>query len=139
MRALCFCALTLALTSGACGDAAGVTTGPTPVTLSTSVFSGRLEVGAARFYSFTSEGGTISVTLASVTSPQTGMAVDTPLSLGLGVPRGTGCDASPRMEATAALFPQLSRALTAGVYCIEISDNGGLSGAVNFAVRFQYP
>ena len=131
-------AVCCALSPG-CGDAVQGTTGPTQVSPSIAMFSGRLEVGATRFYSFTmSEGGTMNATLASITSASTGAPVSESLAIGFGTPRGTGCDAAPRVEATAALVPQLTRAVVPGVYCLEVSDTAGLAAAVNFAIRFVY-
>lgn len=129
----------LAASAAACGDAVGATTGPTEITPSTQVFSGRLEVGSTRFYSFTmSQGGTMNATLASIASVTTGNPVAASLSIGFGTPRGTGCDAAPRVDAAAALMPHITRAVVPGVYCLEIADSGRLTEAVAFAVRFVY-
>ena len=80
----------------------------------------------------------MNATLASITSASTGAPVSESLAIGFGTPRGTGCDAAPRVEATAALVPQLTRAVVPGVYCLEVSDTAGLAEAVNIAVRFVY-
>ena len=70
-----------------CKDEPATPTGPTTTTptVFTEHFVGDLPVGGSRFQSFTvAQSGTVSATLASVTSPRTGAPVDVPLGIGIG-------------------------------------------------------
>lgn len=128
------------LASGCSGDATSVT-GPTEITVTTELFAGTLAVGGSKFYSFSVSqgGGTVSVMLASVTSPHSGAALPHPLGLGLGIPAGTGCALSQSLVTSASLVTQLSRALMPGIYCVSVYDTGTLPSDVNFALRFLHP
>ena len=130
-----------ALAAAACGTGDTTTpTGPTTVTLTTETFAGSLAVGGSRFYSFSvSSGGTVRVTLASVTSPADGTALGHALEIGLGTPAGTGCATSVVGQAAPALVAQLLSSSQPGVRCVRVSDVGELTGPVNFAVRFTHP
>jgi hypothetical protein len=122
-----------------CGESVDSVTGPTAVTPTTEHFAGTLAVGQSRFYSFSvTQAGSATFMLASVTLFGSGIAVSTPLGLGLGVPQGTSCAVSARVDVTPALVAQLTQSIEPGVYCVEVADIGRLTAAVNFAVRFTH-
>lgn len=124
----------------ACADGAATGTSPTVITTQTQTFTSSLAVGASRFYSFSvTQGGTVYVTLASVSSPATGHALADQLEIGLGTPAGTGCSTTATLVTRPSLAAQLQRALTPGTYCVRVADAGQLVAPVNFAVRFTYP
>ena len=132
----------VALVSARCGRSLDTPTTPTTTaaTSRTAHFGGSLTVGETRFYSFTiTQAGTITAMLASITSPRTGAALDTELGLGIGRPAGTGCALSASVNTTAALKAHLQESAAAGIYCINVSDVGRLTGDVDFVVRFTYP
>jgi hypothetical protein len=131
----------LSMFAAACSEPATSVTGPTVITVSTEHFTGTLVVRGAKFFSFgvTQGGGTVSVMLASVTSPATGAALPHALGLGLGIPAGTGCALSHSLTTPASLTTQLSTSLTPGIYCVSVYDPGTLPMDVNFALRFLHP
>jgi hypothetical protein len=123
-----------------CGQADDIGTGPTEVTITTQVFQGVLPVGGSKFYSFTvTQGGTMSLMLASITSPGSGAALQTVVGLGTGIPSGTGCAVSESITTSPSLRTQLTRSLTPGIYCVNVLDVGNLTSTVNFALRFEHP
>lgn len=135
-----FFALLAALAGAACAGDVDTVTGPTVLTTSTQLFSGTIAANDVRFYSFTvTQGGSVTVTLASVTSPASGVALTTPLGIGFGIPQGTGCAVRARVTAAPALVAQLVSSATPGIYCVEVADVGQVSGAVHFAARFTHP
>jgi hypothetical protein len=111
-----------------------------PITLRTETFTGSLAVGASRFYSFTvTAGGTVSVTLASVTSQADGATLTQPLEIGIGVPAGTGCSTSVATSVSSGLVTQLQMSAGTGVHCVRVSDTAGLPLPINFSLRFTHP
>lgn len=115
-------------------------TTPTTPSAITGHFIGSLTVGESRFYSFTaSREGVVSATLASVTAPRTGAALDVPLGVGIGRPEGTGCPTVTSRTSSSSLNAQVQLAITAGIHCIAVYDDGGLTSDINFAVRFSHP
>lgn len=128
-----------ALTLG-CGGATSSPTGPTEVTMTTQTFAGSLAIGASRFYLFTvNAGGTVSVTLASVTAQADGSVLTQPLEIGVGVPAGMGCNVSIARSSAPGLVTQLQVSATPGVHCVRVSDALGLTAPVNFSLRFTHP
>jgi hypothetical protein len=110
-------------------------TGPT-----TELFSGSLSVQDSSFYSFNAtQAGTVSLMLASVTSP--GGRATSPVILGLafGIPMGTGCTHDQSLETPAALTPQISTSTATGVHCVDVYDVGNLTNPVSFTVRIVHP
>ena len=115
-------------------------TGPSEVTLTTETFADSLAVGASRFYSFTvTAGGTVSVTLASVTAQADGTTLTQPLEIGVGIPAGTGCSVAVARSATSGLVTQLQMAAGPGVHCVCVRDTAGLPSPINFSLRFTHP
>jgi hypothetical protein len=132
--------LALLLVLSACGstptEPAPTTTTPTNVT---ELFTGAVAPGGSTFYSFSvSQGGTVSLMLATTTS-EAGLPLVRTLRLGVGVPAGTGCGLTSTVNATAALASQISNFMNAGTYCVDVADNGTLSDTVNFNVRIVHP
>ena len=119
---------------------ASTPTGPSEVTLTTETFTGSLAVGASRFYSFTvASGGTVSVTLASVTSQADGATLSGPLEVGVGIPAGSGCRTSVAASVSSGLTAQLQMSASPGVHCVRVSDTVGLSSPIHFSLRFTHP
>ena len=116
------------------------TTGPSEVTFSTEHFSGAIDAGGARFYSFrVAVAGPVTANLASITAADSTLPTTSALRLGIGTPRGTGCALIASVTVSATLVSQLEHTPLPGVYCIEVADPGGLTGAVRFALRFTHP
>ena len=138
--------LTIALLAAltvACGDNKTSATSPTSTTTTsatTVIYTGTIDVGGSRFYSFTNvAAGTVTAFLASVTSPDTKLPVDVPLQIGIGTPVGTDCVTTTTQIVSPALVPQMSASLAAGVFCLRVADAGELRAPVSFAVRFSHP
>lgn len=138
--------LVLGLTAvcAGCGDdpVATSTSASVPdelVASSTRLFSGTLTRGDSAFYSFTlGQNSGVFVTLASVTGTTAPEALATPLRIGIGVPRGTGCAVTTSAVVTPALTPQLREYTPQGVRCVSVGDPGTLDSSVRFAVRIGY-
>ena len=131
----------LAAWTAACGGDASPTE-PTGTTASSSsvTYTGTLDAGGARFYSFTNAAaGSVTALLASVATPETKTPVSVPLELGIGVPAGTGCATTTTQIVTAGLVSQMTASLAAGVFCLRVADAGELRAPVTFAVRFSHP
>lgn len=134
---------TLATLAGACGkDTATATSPSVPDSLVSStarLFTGTLGAQESSFYSFTiPQDSGVFVTLASVTAVDGRDALATPLRVGFGVPRGTGCAATTTVTVAAGLTPQLREYTTQGVHCVSVSDASSLTAPVRFAVRIGY-
>ena len=126
----------------ACGDDQSTATSPTTTTPTTTTitYTGTLEVGGSRFYSFThAAAGSVTAFLASVTTPDSRVPLATPLELGIGVPAGTDCAATTAQVVTPGLVAQLNVSLAAGVFCLRVADTGQIKSPVAFAVRFTHP
>lgn len=136
-----FAALGTAWLCTSCGQTE-TPTSPTTVATGprTIVFSGTLGVGGSRFYSFTtSQAGTASLMLASITRTSGGPALPATVGLGLGVPSGTDCAITASVATGAALTAQIAESVLPGIYCARIADVGGLSEPVAFAIRIVFP
>lgn len=140
-RALGAAVTVAALLSGACGDSSSPTS-PTTVAAgpSTELFSGTLAPGGDAFYSFTvTVAGDVAVTLASTTSGRAAPASTTRLLVALGTPSGFGCATTSQVETSAGLVAQLTNAgMAAGIYCVNVSDPGGITAATAFVVRIVH-
>ena len=133
--------LLLPLLAAACG---GNPTAPDATATETSagslsVFAGTLDPNGAKFYSFTvSNSGAVTAYLASLTLVGQREALTVPVRLGIGVPRGEGCSVTASVDTSPALVTQLTTTLSAGIYCMNISDIGVLPGPAAFVIRFRY-
>lgn len=105
----------------------------------TQTFAGTLPAGGSLFYSIVvNQQGPVSLTLAAVQNPG-GAALTTPVGIGLGIPKGTGCPRTTSVTTPPGLSSQLTVTLNPGTYCAAIYDVGTLTSAVNFAMRITYP
>jgi hypothetical protein len=141
-RALSF-VLTASLAAAACGDDAATPTSPsTPewaVDAASRLFTGTLTPHGSRFFSFTvTQDAGVFLTLASLTPTSGRGTVETPVDLGIGTPRGTGCAVVQTITTTADLAAQIRAWRSAGVHCVSVSDAGRLTADVAFAVRIGY-
>lgn len=142
-RAL-FSVLVLGLGLGAAGcgkDAATPTSASSTgaVSATTRLFTGTLAQKDTQYYSFTvPQDSGVFLTLASVTTVNGREADTSGLGLGLGVPRGTGCQLSTRGVMVPGLAAQLREWTSAGVHCVAVYDPGTLTGPRAFAVRIGY-
>lgn len=139
-----FFAIGLALSAAACGDdPVATSTSPTVpedlVSGASRLFTGTLAARETWFYSFTvPQASGVFITLASVTAVDGRDATATPLRVGLGVPRGTGCATDATVVVTPALTPHLRQYAAAGVRCVAVADPDALAAPVRFAVRIGY-
>jgi hypothetical protein len=134
--------VTVALLGVACGGDGDPTTptGPTGVPFVTEYFSGAIDSGGTRFYSFTvTTSGPVTVTLASISNADTGLPLGQPLRVGVGRPSGTDCAVDASAVVTAGLVNQLTHIAPSGVNCIDVTDTVGLPGPIFFALRFTHP
>jgi hypothetical protein len=135
--------LIASLTAVACGDDAATPTSPSVPEISVDrtsrLFSGTLSPRGATFYSFTvPQDSGVSLTLASLTPTSGRGTIETPVDLGIGTPRGTGCAVVQTIATAADLAAQISAWRSAGVHCVSVSDPGRLTSDVAFAVRIGY-
>ena len=106
-------------------------------TAATETFASLLYTGgiAARTFS-ASQSGTVTLTLTSVTP-------STIVGLGVGIrgpSGGPACLLSSSVDATPGSAPQLTVAVDAGTYCVQVYDSGHVnSSGVAFSVAINHP
>jgi len=111
----------------------------TPPVFTTQTFAGTLTTSGSLFYSIVvTQRGPVSLTLAAVQAPGGG-ALTTPVGIGIGTPKGTGCPRTSSVVTPPGLASQLTVTLNPGTYCAAVYDVGNLSSAANFAMRITYP
>jgi hypothetical protein len=117
-------------------------TEPTPVveTSGTLLFTGDLAQGGTAFNPVTVSGTTnvtVKVTLASVTSAATGEPLAAVLAVGFGssAAGATSCTPTTTQNVGPALTAQITLAASAGTYCVNVADLGGLTEPAKFAIR----
>jgi hypothetical protein len=111
----------------------------TPAVFTTQTFAGSLPTRGSLFYSIVvTQRGPVSLTLAAVQTPGGG-ALTTPVGIGVGIPKGTGCPRTSSVVTPPGLAAQLTVTLNPGTYCAAVYDVGNLSSAANFAMRITYP
>jgi hypothetical protein len=138
MRRSLFLLVPLALVV-ACGDQIPTSPNEATTTSLSVVFEGRLEVGGSAFYSFTvQESGSLTATLSSVSLVGRYEALNLPLRIGVGVPRGESCTITQTAEVYPSLTRQFSAVLEPGIRCIAVTDTGLLPGAAIFSIRFVH-
>ena len=132
--------LICALPAAGCGDdTTDIVTGPS-VPFFTEFYSGVLDPGERRFYSFTLDtSGPVTVTLASVVNADSGAPLTLPLRVGVGRPQGTECVPAAMTTVPAALQSQLTHLAPEGIHCIDVTEPGSAVAPVRFAVRFTHP
>jgi hypothetical protein len=107
-----------------------------PLTATTQLFSGTLPAQDSAFFSFTlTTESRVDLMFASLTPTPLGQAMSEALELGLGTPRGTGCETSETRVTSPALQAQLSVVLQPGTHCANLRDPGSLPAAADFVVR----
>lgn len=139
-----FRALLLCVAAGCagCGDDAATPTAPTSTapTVQTKIFSGVMVQKSTRFFSYTvTTAGNVSAMLASLSVAGTTSPAGNHLSMGLGVPAGTGCSVSSVLSVAPSLIPQITQSASPGTYCVSITDADGLPAPMNFVVRLVHP
>src|SRR5262252_2551692 len=97
MRAVLAILVAASIAGAGCGS--NTTSTPTSPTATSSAFSeffgDTISASATKFYSFSvSGGGTVQITLASLTSASSGAIVTASPTISLGVPSGTVCSPS---------------------------------------------
>lgn len=108
----------------------------------TETFSSRLAVGGSRFYSFSQAStGTVTATLVDVAGE--GVPSTVVVSLGVGEPGGTTCNATTtaavQVSGDAGLTNQVSGSQTPGVHCVIVADVGNLFAPASFTVTIEHP
>ncbi len=133
--------LVITLVASACDDSPTQPTTPVAPSTFTETFSGTLPALGTSFYSFSVfQTGQVSLMFGSLTPAGTDTPLDTPVWIGFGIPKGTGCDVSSPVLISPGLTYQVSNLFLPGTYCVNINDPGSLSGAADFAIRIvQYP
>ena len=116
-------------------------TSPSDVIVTTSItelFAGTLPVRGTRFFSYTvTQPGTAFLTLASLTAGST--PTSNRVTLGVGIPAGTGCALQESTSTSAALTFQLQHSSPIGIYCVNVTDADGLPSEMAFAIRIVHP
>jgi hypothetical protein len=141
MKARLLIAAVLAVVTIACGDDESPTEpSSTTSTATTVTYTGTVDAGGSRFYSFTNAAaGSVTAFLASVTAKDSRLPLATPLELGIGIPAGTDCATTVTQIVSPGLVSQMTASLAAGVFCLRVADAGELRAPVTFAVRFSHP
>jgi len=131
--------LLAALGASACGDDTPTEPSGTPGSPIQEIFTTTLSPRGSTFYAFgASSAGAARVTLIGVTNAAG--AVATPaLTLGFGVPKGTGCGTTTTVVVTPGLASHITAPIDASIYCVSVTDPGVLTGDVTFYVRIAYP
>jgi hypothetical protein len=115
-----------------------VTSSPSTTPPVTETFASFLAIGGASAHSLSiTQGGTVSLTLTSVTPSST-------IGVGIGVPNGSTslCSLSASLSVAAGPAPQITVPIDPGDYCAEVYDPGGgaLSGpGAGFSLTIQHP
>jgi hypothetical protein len=142
------CALILValLVPAGCSDSSpsspsGTTTTVPNTPAGSESFSATLNVQGTQMFTFSIlTGGTVNVTLASVTTNTTTPQPSIALGLGLGSAStdGTTCNVAATTTTTAGLSTQLTGSVPAGTGCVTVSDVGQLTAPVTFAIRVAH-
>jgi hypothetical protein len=136
--------LALAVFLAACDDSpvaptdATTTTTTTTTTASVELFSGTLDPGGSAFFSFHARGGQVKAQLSSLTLIGSREASTAAVRVGVGVPRGLGCEVSSSLQLSPGLVSQAVMEIPAGIHCISVEDSGGLSSRAQFLLKFEY-
>jgi hypothetical protein len=148
---ICLCAvLATAVTGCDNSGSSGSTLSPSTPTTSTDVLTGTVGTPVngslqSAFNPFTvgQGGGTVSVTLTSATETLPGGSLLSTVTMGLAIGNATNGTCSPIANAfttaQAGASPQLSGTLSAGAYCVQVSDVTNQLGPVSYAVAVSHP
>jgi hypothetical protein len=144
--------LLLAATAASCSgssSSSASTTAPSQ-TITTDVLTGTVPApvngvlqSSSNNFTVGQGGGTVSVTLTSATETLPGGSLLTTITMGLNVGSSSisGCTplANAFTTAVAGGTPQLSGSLSAGTYCVIVSDVTNQLGPVAYAVAVSHP
>ncbi len=142
MRRFILVALALVVTEVACdnGSSSSIPSATSPtVTLTTETFTGTVEagIGNSDFHNFTvAQSGAVTVTLSAAGPPPT-----ITMGLGVGTPSSSTCAllSGAFTPAQASTTAQLSGTLSAGSYCVQVSDVGNQTTPVTYTVTVVHP
>jgi len=138
----------VAVVSAACSNDSNSTV--TPPTSTTDILSGTLNApvnGLAQTaispFTVGQSGGTVQVTLTSAVETLPGGTLLPTVTVGLAVGTFSGgaCSviSTSFTPASGGSNPQISGSLTAGNYCVIVSDIIGLAGPVSYALAVTHP
>jgi hypothetical protein len=132
-----FIGLVLALTVSACSsDSNSLPTVPTAPATITETFTGTVAVGGSDFHTFTvTANGALAVTMTAASPPSTIW-----MGIGVGTPSSTVCSLLNGGSANgpASVNPQLTGTLSAGTYCVQISDIGNATSTISYSVTVAH-
>lgn len=112
---------------------------PLPTSV-TQVLSGTVEPGANKIETLNIPGGQrLRITLTALNDAN-GLPTNATVTLKMGVPitNGTECSALQSATAQARLVSHLTALLSAGQYCLEISDTSGLTATTSYSLRLVF-
>lgn len=131
----------IVLSGLACGNRViptGPPGNPSSAAVTVESFTGTLPVNGVVFYSFTNpQDGLISLTLIKL--DENGAGSSALISVGLGVPRGTGCNLIDTRTVGVDVKPQYTDFFPQGVFCARVADLGNLTADAEFAVNIVHP
>ena len=137
MKGLVPIVLGMTLATFACNNDSSTATTTSPSAAMTETFSGTVGVAAGDFHNFTvAQGGTVSVTLNAAAPPPTIF-----MGVGIGTPSSSTCAliSGDTTATPAGVTAQLSGALNAGTYCVEVYDVGNETASVTYTVTVVHP
>lgn len=114
-------------------------TSPLP-TSATQILAGTVEPGATKSETLTIPGGQqMRITLTTL-NDAAGLPLGATVSLKLGVPNtdGTQCSSLQTVTASARLTAHLKAIVSAGQYCLEISDTASLPTTAAYTIRIIF-
>jgi hypothetical protein len=105
--------------------------------------NGVLQVGVS-FFNVGQSGGTVTIVLTSAIEkfPDGTFLTTVPMGLTAGTPSGSGCTISatnPPAIVSAGPNSGIAASLTAGAYCVQVSDVTNQVGPVSYTVVVQHP
>jgi hypothetical protein len=133
MRRIVIVALAAACVAGCNLFNKDSTTSPSPTTVP-ETYNGSVASQGVSIFNFTvGSSGAVTVTLSATSAT-------TPLGLGIGTPTASSCTlTTSTRNATASTSAQISVNESAGAYCVEVFDPGGLTGTATFTVSVAHP
>jgi hypothetical protein len=137
MKGLLPIALVMTLATAACDNSSSTATTTSPSAPTTETFSGTVNVAAGDFHNFTvAQNGTVSVTLNAAAPPSTIF-----MGVGIGTPSSSTCAliSGDSTVTPASTMSQLSGALSAGAYCVDVYDVGNQTTPVDYTVTVVRP
>jgi hypothetical protein len=111
-------------------------TSPTPIALTTVIFTGTVDPGGSSANNFVvARTGEIDVTLTAAGPPSTIF-----VGVGVGTPTATGCVllSGGSVNTQAGSAPQLAGSAAAGTYCVAVFDVGNLVGPITYSVSVAH-